>query len=113
MRDNSMTSNALISEALQGNDTAVADESQAIPRADDYRALSDRECILLARQGRRSGMGELIHRYTDGIFHLQLRLLGDRELAADVIWQRIRDDAPDHYADLRAKFYAEAGDRAP
>jgi len=28
-------------------------------------------------------MGELVHRYTDGIFHLQLRLLGDRDLAAD------------------------------
>jgi RNA polymerase sigma-70 factor (ECF subfamily) len=50
--------------------------------------LSDAECVVLARQGpssaaARSAADELVRRYTPGIYHLALRLLGDRGEAED------------------------------
>src|SRR5262249_55591229 len=45
--------------------------------------LSDNECALLARHGNRSAQGQLVHRYTPGVFNLFVRCLGDREAAAD------------------------------
>jgi RNA polymerase sigma-70 factor (ECF subfamily) len=45
--------------------------------------LTDRECVVLARQGQRAALEELVHRYSPGVFNLAVKLLGDREAAAD------------------------------
>lgn len=45
--------------------------------------LSDNDCALLARNGNRWAQGQLVHRYSQSLFNLFVRCLGDRETAAD------------------------------
>ena len=52
-------------------------------RADEVKS-GDEELVRLARKGDRAAFSELVVRHQNEVFTLALRLVGDRELAADV-----------------------------
>ena len=52
-------------------------------RADEVKR-DDEELVRLAREGDRAAFSALVVRHQNEVFTLALRLVGDRELAADV-----------------------------
>jgi RNA polymerase sigma-70 factor, ECF subfamily len=56
-------------------------------RSQDFERLSDRALLALVRRGDRAALGELYDAYGGAAYSLALRIVGDRELAGDVVQQ--------------------------